>query len=662
MEVGGHRPALDVVVPFFGPRASLERLVSGMAMLPLGEADTLTIVDNRAPGAEPVRGAGRAEVIQAPERQSSYYARNRGAERGRAEWLLFLDADVTPRAGLLERYFDPPPSETTGVLGGGIADEDCDAQAPAAARFAALGRTMSQANTLGAGPWAYVQTANCAIRRAAFEQVGGFCDEVRSGGDADICFRLRDEGWGIEPRERALVVHSSRRTLGKLLRQRARMGAGAAWLDQRHPGSFPPAHWPGLAAWGTLRLARAGLSAARGRRDKAIVGAIDPLTAWAFELGRLMPNSAPASAPARAAANGSEPLPVSVVIPAYNRERMLRRALASVQGQRRAPAEVIVVDDASTDATARVAEEMGARVIRHPANLGEGGARNSGIMAASQPWVALLDSDDEWLPHHLETLWHSRENHVLVASSALRCADDPARDRFHGAARGRPLVLSSPADVIYPENPVPVSAGMYQRELALEVGGYDERLPHCADLDFLLRCLERGSGLVRPEVGAIYHVHDAQVSSQREEMKAAHTRIACSYADRPWFSRAQVERWRAAVAWDLYRLSGGVRRAAAVARPTRAPALVHLWIWRLQVRRRSSAVARDGGPSLALLPGAPGDPPLGFSRITDLRERSRPAALAALARRPPSFALVGSRAEAIAVRALGVRPIERESP
>ena len=110
MGVGGHRPALDVVVPFFGPGASLERLVSGMAMLPLGEADTLTIVDNRPPGAEPVRGVGRAEVIQAPERQSSYYARNRGAERGRAEWLLFLDADVTPGADLLERYFDPPPS------------------------------------------------------------------------------------------------------------------------------------------------------------------------------------------------------------------------------------------------------------------------------------------------------------------------------------------------------------------------------------------------------------------------------------------------------------------------------------------------------------------------------------------------------------------------
>ena len=653
MAVGGDRPGVDVVVPFFGPRSSLELLLGGLSGLRLGERDTLTVADNRPPGAEPVRGEGRIEVIQAPERQSSYYARNRGAERGSGEWLVFLDADVQPCPDLLDLYFQPSPREGVGVLGGGIQDEPCEPGAPAAARFAARGGSMSQSNTLDAGRWAYVQTANCAIRRSAFEQVGGFCEEVRSGGDADICFRLRDAGWTIEPRERALVIHSSRRTLPKLLRQRARMGAGAAWLNRRYPGSFPPARWPGLLAWGVLSIGKAGLA-----RDDALVKAIDPLTAWAFELGRRLPNSAPASAPAMSTA--VEPLPISVVIPAYNREQMLRRALSSVLAQRRPPAEVIVVDDASTDATARVAEEMGARVVRHPSNRGEGGARNTGLASASQPWVALLDSDDEWLPHHLDTLWQSRDGHVLVATSALRCAEDPARDRFHGAAGGRPLVLRSPADIVYPENPVPVSAGMYKRELALAIGGYDERLPHCADFDFLLRCLERGTGLVRPEVGAIYHVHDAQVSSRREEMKAAHTRIACSYEDRPWFSRAQVERWRVTVAWDLYRLRGGAGRAAALARPAAAPALIKLWQWRLQVRRRSAAVGRDGGPSLALLPGSGQPPANGFSRVTDLRGHPKAAAFAALARRPASFALVGSRVDALAVRALGVRPLRPE--
>jgi glycosyltransferase involved in cell wall biosynthesis len=283
-------------------------------------------------------------------------------------------------------------------------------------------------------------------------------------------------------------------------------------------------------------------------------------------------------------------VPVSVVIPAYNREHMLRRALASVYAQSAPPAEVIVVDDASTDGTAAVAEELGARVLRHEKNRGEGGARNSGIAAARQPWVALLDSDDEWLPTHLETLWRSRDGHVLVATSALRCGDSPAHDRFHGAARARPLVLSSPADIVYPENPVPVSAAMLRRDVVLASGGYRERMPHCADFDLLLRCLEHGTGIVRPEVGAIYHVHDEQVSTQRQEMKAAHTRIACSYEDRPWFSRRQVKRWRAAVAWDLYRERGGVRNALALARPSWIAPLVRLWIWRLRVRRSGAAV------------------------------------------------------------------------
>src|SRR4051794_4548216 len=80
MEVGGERPAVDVVVPFFGPRASLERLLAGLSGLQLREGDTVTVVDNRPPAARPVSG-----TMQAPERQSSYYARNRGAERGRAE-------------------------------------------------------------------------------------------------------------------------------------------------------------------------------------------------------------------------------------------------------------------------------------------------------------------------------------------------------------------------------------------------------------------------------------------------------------------------------------------------------------------------------------------------------------------------------------------------
>ncbi len=651
------RPAIDVVVPFLGPRSSLERLILGMSRLELRVDDTLTIVDNGGVG---VTGNGRVRVVEAPERRSSYYARNRGAALGSADWLVFLDADVIPQPQLLDAYLAQAPGGRVGVLGGAIEDEPAGEGAPAAARFAALLGSMSQSNTLNGRSLAYTQTANCAIRRSAFEQVGGFRDDVRSGGDADICFRLRTAGWEIEPRHDATVVHSSRHRLAKLLRQRARMGAGAAWVNDRHPGSFPPRRLLGLAAWSAGSFARAASSALRGRRDEAILASLNPLTVWAFELGRRLPNGA-LHAPAtngRVAAQGT--VPVSVVIPAYNRERMLRRALESVLAQRPAPAEIVVVDDASTDGTAAVAEELGAIVVRHEQNAGEGAARNSAIAAATQPWIALLDSDDEWLPHHLASLWEARGEHVLVATSALRCYEDPAYDRVHGPASPRPLPLRTPADIVYPENPVPVSAGLIRRDVAERAGGY-RTLRHCADFDFLLRCLEHGTGVVLPEVSVLYHVHPDQVSHERDEMKAAHTNISRSYADRPWFEPAQVRRWRTVVVWDTYRLKGGLRHAQALLRPWHALPLLRLLWWRLRLRRRSAAIGRDGGPSLALLPGSAAPAPGGFVRVQDLRGRSRLSAFAELLRRPAGVAVAGSRLDALMARALGVRTIRTEA-
>ena len=102
----------------------------------------------------------------------------------------------------------------------------------------------------------------------------------------------------------------------------------------------------------------------------------------------------------------ARPLPVTVIIPAYNRADTVAQAVASALAQHPAPpAEVLVVDDGSADDTAEVAERAGARVVRHAVNQRLGAARNTGLSHATQPWIALLDSDDEWLPHHLASLW-----------------------------------------------------------------------------------------------------------------------------------------------------------------------------------------------------------------------------------------------------------------
>ena len=250
----------------------------------------MTIADNR-PGAAGAQ-RGPVQIVGAGERQTSYHARNVGAAVGRAPWLVFLDADVLPPPDLLERYFAQEPGDEVGVLAGTVVDEPAreGEEATAAERYAWLKSSMSQEVTLAHGQWAFAQTANAAVRRAAFDRVGGFEEGVRSGGDADLCYRARAAGWTLERREQAAVVHRNRATIPRMLAQRARHGAGAAWLARRWPGALPARRWPGLAWWSTRRAAAGLLALVRGDRDAALLGLLDGPAVWAFELGRLIPN------------------------------------------------------------------------------------------------------------------------------------------------------------------------------------------------------------------------------------------------------------------------------------------------------------------------------------------------------------------------------------
>lgn len=95
---------------------------------------------------------------------------------------------------------------------------------------------------------------------------------------------------------------------------------------------------------------------------------------------------------------------VSAVIPVYNRAGIIPRAIRSVLAQTFEDWELVVVDDGSTDATCEVVSAFRddrIRLVRHPQNEGQAGARNTGIQKARGKYVALLDSDDEWLPGKL---------------------------------------------------------------------------------------------------------------------------------------------------------------------------------------------------------------------------------------------------------------------
>ncbi len=271
------RPAVDVVVPFAGTDADLDAARARLSKLVLRPDDTLVVADNR-PGA------------WAGGQPGSYFARNRGAERGTNPWLVFVDADVDPDPGLLDAYFAAAPDARCGVLVGAVVDEPPAGRPPAAVRYAHAVDLMSQARTLARAEWAYAQTANCAVRRAAFAQVGGFAEAIRSGGDADLCFRLRDAGWTLEGRDGARVTHRSRPTVRALLRQRLRVGAGARWLEARYPGFSPRRPLARALASNARVAARAAGPFVRGERDEALVVALGGLADAAFQVGWRLPN------------------------------------------------------------------------------------------------------------------------------------------------------------------------------------------------------------------------------------------------------------------------------------------------------------------------------------------------------------------------------------
>jgi glycosyltransferase involved in cell wall biosynthesis len=204
---------------------------------------------------------------------------------------------------------------------------------------------------------------------------------------------------------------------------------------------------------------------------------------------------------------------VSVVIPVYQRQIDGVRAVRSVLAQQGALGEIVVVDDHSPDPFVLppdIAADGRVRLIRHESNLGEAGARNTGIAAARCEWIAFLDSDDYWLPGKLaaQTAFAEHDQRqqpdplVLYGTGFVRYkTSDKSRRALY------PIESSQPHDFASGCWFMPGSTIMFSKTLAEKTGAWDTKLRRSVDLDWYLRATLQGARLrVAPVVGAVIEI------------------------------------------------------------------------------------------------------------------------------------------------------------
>lgn len=205
---------------------------------------------------------------------------------------------------------------------------------------------------------------------------------------------------------------------------------------------------------------------------------------------------------------------VSVIVPVFNGERYLEEALRSAVDQSLPPAEVIVVDDGSTDASVQIAESIGhpVRCIRQ-ANTGVAGARNHGLSVATGEFIAFLDHDDLWPPEKLEVQVAALRSNpdVDIVSGRMRV--------IGGALPGRPWSAEgrreAPAGAYF-------SAAVIRRSVFDRTGPLDESIGHAADdLEWFVRARDLGvQRLTLDEVTLLYRWHGGNTSTDIESAAA----------------------------------------------------------------------------------------------------------------------------------------------
>lgn len=236
-------PKVSVIIPIYNGEADLPGLIAGLQAqtYPADRVEYL-LVDNASRDrtaailqeavAEAAQKGLTFRYLSETKIQSAYAARNTGIRAAMGEILVFTDADCRPLPTWLETLIPPFADPTVGLVAGEVVALPGNTLLE---QYADRENILSQKATLAHPFLPYGQTANLAIRRQAFAQVGLFRPYMTTGGDADICWRIQQQtDWKLFFAEQAQVQHRHRATLQDLKSQWRRYGRSNRYLHELH--------------------------------------------------------------------------------------------------------------------------------------------------------------------------------------------------------------------------------------------------------------------------------------------------------------------------------------------------------------------------------------------------------------------------------------------
>lgn len=201
---------------------------------------------------------------------------------------------------------------------------------------------------------------------------------------------------------------------------------------------------------------------------------------------------------------------VSVIIPVFNGERYIAEAVESIRRQNHNPLEIIIVDDGSTDNTARTVADISGNIrYVYQSNSGPAAARNRGLIMAKGDVIGFLDADDLWSGNKLkiQTALLEQKPEVDIVLGLLQ------RMQLIDAKEGPPRFKEWSEPVMN----MHLGSALFRKSVFEKVGCLDESLDYCEDWDWFMRAKEMNIPMMlHQEVIYFYRRHDKNITNDTE--------------------------------------------------------------------------------------------------------------------------------------------------